>query len=96
MVLRVIENFSLPASLLISAIYDKAAANLYILTIIHLSLSKLLQQKITDQGASMVAQMVKNPPALWETCVRSLGWEDPLEEGMAPHSNILAWRIPMD
>ena len=43
MVLRVIENFSLPASLLISAIYDKAAANLYILTIIHLSLSKLLQ-----------------------------------------------------
>ena len=44
----------------------------------------------------MVAQMVKNPPALWETCVRSLGWEDPLEEGMAPHSNILAWRIPMD
>ena len=46
--------------------------------------------------ASLVAQMVKNPPALWETGVRSLGWEDPLEEGMAAHSNILAWRIPMD
>ena len=40
--------------------------------------------------------MVKNPPAKWETCVQSLGWEDPLEEGMAIHSSILAWRIPMD
>ena len=46
--------------------------------------------------ASLVAQMVKNPPAMWETCVQSLGWEDPLEEGMATHSSILAWRIPMD
>ena len=44
----------------------------------------------------MVAQMVKNPPAMWETWVQSLGWEDPLEEGMATHSSILAWRIPMD
>ena len=40
--------------------------------------------------------MVKNLPAMQETWVRSLGWEDPLEEGMATHSNILAWRIPMD
>ena len=40
--------------------------------------------------------MVKNPPAMQETCVRSLGWEDPLEEGMATHSSILAWKIPMD
>ena len=40
--------------------------------------------------------MVKNPPAMQETWVRSLGWEDPLEEGMATHSSILAWRIPMD
>ena len=39
--------------------------------------------------------MVKNLPAVWETCVRSLGWEDPLEEGMATHSSILAWRISM-
>ena len=38
--------------------------------------------------------MVKNLPAMWETQVRSLGWEGPLEEGMATHSNILAWRIP--
>ena len=40
--------------------------------------------------------MVKNPPATQETWVQSLGWEGPLEEGMATHSNILAWRIPMD
>ena len=40
--------------------------------------------------------MVKNPPAMQETWVRSLGWEDPLEEEMATHSSILAWRIPMD
>ena len=38
--------------------------------------------------------MVKNPPAIWETCVRYLGWEDPLEEGMSAHSSILAWIIP--
>ena len=44
--------------------------------------------------ASLVAQMVKNLPAIWETWVQSLGWEDPLEEGMATHSSILAWRIP--
>ena len=41
-----------------------------------------------------VAQLVKNLPAMWETWVRSLGWEDSLEEGMATHSSILAWRIP--
>ena len=41
-----------------------------------------------------VAQMVKNPPTIWETWVLSLGWEDPLEEGMATHSSILARRIP--
>ena len=40
------------------------------------------------------AQMVKNLPAVQETWVRSLGWEDPLEKGMATHSSILAWRIP--
>ena len=44
--------------------------------------------------ASLVAQLVNNPPAMWETWVRSLGWEDPLEKGNATHSSILAWRIP--
>ena len=46
--------------------------------------------------ASLVAQMLKNVPAMWETWVRSLGWEDPQEEGMAIHPSNLAWRIPMD
>ena len=41
-----------------------------------------------------MAQMVKNWPAMWETWVRSLGWEDPLEGGTVTHSSILAWRIP--
>ena len=41
-----------------------------------------------------VAQLVKNPPAMWETWIPSLGWEDPLEKGKATHSSILAWRIP--
>ena len=44
--------------------------------------------------ASLVAQLLKNLPAVWETWVRSLGWEDPLEKGKATHSSILAWRIP--
>ena len=44
----------------------------------------------------MVAQMVKNLPAMRETWIGSLGWEDPLEEGMATHSSIVAWRSPMD
>ena len=45
--------------------------------------------------ASLMAQLVKkNPPAMWETWVRSLGWEDLLEKEKATHSNILAWRIP--
>ena len=43
--------------------------------------------------ASPVAQTVENPRAMWETWVQSLGWENPLEEGMATHSSILAWRI---
>ena len=46
--------------------------------------------------ASLVTQTVKNLPAMWETWVRFLGGEDPLEEGIATHSSIFAWRIPMD
>ena len=44
--------------------------------------------------ASLVVQMIKTLPAMWETQVRFLGLEDPLEKGMATHSSILAWRIP--
>ena len=51
---------------------------------------------LKEDRASLVAQMVKNTPALWETWVRSLGWEDPVEEGTATHSRIFPWRIPTD
>ena len=44
--------------------------------------------------SSLVAQMVTNLPAMQETWVQSLGWEDPLEKGVATHSSVLAWRIP--
>ena len=50
----------------------------------------------TGMGASLVAQLVKNPPAMQETLVQFLGWKDPLEEDLATHSRILAWRIPTD
>ena len=50
----------------------------------------------SQDRASLMAQLVKNLPAMQETWVRSLGWEDPLEEGMATHSSILAWKISMD
>ena len=46
--------------------------------------------------ASLVAQTVENPPAMQENWVQSLGWQDPLEEGIATHSSVLAGRIPMD
>ena len=49
---------------------------------------------LRKRGASLGAQMVKNPPAMWETWVRSLCWEDPLKEGMATPSSILVWKVP--
>ena len=49
-----------------------------------------------DKRRALVTQIVKNQPALQKTWVASLGWEDPLEQGMATHSTILVWRIPMD
>ena len=57
-----------------------------------------MERDLTGHGleASIVAQMAKNPPAMLETWIRSLGWEDPLEKGTATHSSIRAWRIPMD
>ena len=58
--------------------------------------SYTIKRQYTMSQASLVAQTVNNPPALQEIRVRSLGWEDPLEEGMAIHSRILAWRIPLD
>ena len=52
------------------------------------------QATLQYSRASLVAQLVKNPPVMCETWVQSLGWEDPLEEGKAIYSSILAWRIP--
>ena len=50
---------------------------------------------IFEEMAFLVAQLVKTLPAMWETWVRSLGWEDPLEKGMAIYSSIRTWRIPL-
>ena len=50
--------------------------------------------KLTEDRASLVAQLVKNLPEIQETLVQSLGWKDPLEKGQASHSSIPAWRIP--
>ena len=73
--------------------------NIHTHTYIHSSVIKIWNFAICNnkdgfRGASLVAQMVKNLPAMQETPVQSLGQEDPLEKGMATHSRILAWRIP--
>jgi len=57
---------------------------------------EVIRYSLQYSWASLVAQMVKNPPAMQETWVQSLGWEEPLEEGKATHSSILPWRISMD
>ena len=67
--------------------------NEYIQLISNTIINIILKQ---PKQASLVTQAVKNPPAMQETWVPCLGGEDPLEEGMATHSSILAWRIPMD
>ena len=53
-----------------------------------------LEKCLFRKGPSLMAQKIKNLPAMQETQIRSLGWEDPLEEEMATHSGILAWKIP--
>ena len=58
--------------------------------------SLIFGHSLMSYAASLVAQLVKKPPATQETWIRSLGWEDPLQEGMATHPSILAWRIPID
>ena len=58
------------------------------------SLGEGIGYSLQYSWASLVAQLVKNPPAIWETWVLFLGWEDPLEKGKATHSSILAWKIP--
>ena len=57
-------------------------------------MSSWIGEALEPERASLVAQMVKNLPAMWEAWVQSLGWEDPLEKEMATFSSILAWKIP--
>ena len=56
--------------------------------------SQTVRHDLATEQLLLVAQTVKNPSAMQETWVQSLGWEDPLEKGMATHSSILGWRIP--
>ena len=58
------------------------------------STGKRIGYPLQYSWSSLVAQLLKNMPAMQETLVQFLGWEDPLEKGMATHSSILAWRIP--
>ena len=58
------------------------------------SSSSITWKGVRNAHASLMAQLVKNPPTMRETWVQSLGWEEPLEKGEANHSSILAWRIP--
>ena len=66
----------------------------------HFDLNKIIyfatikKKSLLQKDTSLVAQMVKHLPTMWETQVQSLGWEDPLEKEMATHSSTLAWRIP--
>ena len=66
--------------------------SLKVMQVINIGTIKI--QQLYLEWAFLVAQVVKNPPAIWETWVQPLGWEDPLEKRMATHSSILAWRIP--
>ena len=70
----------------------RSAAHFY--SIVAQKLNVIIKKSITNFRTSLVAQRVKNLPAMPETWVCSLGWEDPLEKGKATHSSILAWRIP--
>ena len=54
----------------------------------------ILGEMIANEDPSLIVQLVKNPPAMQETWVQSLGWEYPLEKGKSTHFSILAWRIP--
>ena len=69
-------------------------ASLKLAAVILIDQAILIEHTLCDKQASLVAQTVKHLPAIWETWVRSLGREDPLEKEMATHSSTLAWKIP--
>ena len=70
------------------------AGNLGLIPVLGRSLGEGIGYPLQYSWASLVAQLVKNPPAMQETWLESLGWEDLLEKGKATQSSILAWRIP--
>jgi len=70
----------------------KLMATTDLFTVVFTSLSRAVVLLLP--GTSLVAQMVKSLPAMWETCIRFLSWEDALEKEMVIHSSVLAWRIP--
>ena len=72
---------------------EAAEAEWLLLSSQQLSINCLVMSGTINYGTSLVAQTVKNLPAMQETQVQSLGWEDPLEKGMATHSSILAWKF---
>ena len=71
---------------------DSVSLKVIYYSVLHAQISEWIC--IVSESASLVAQLVKNLPVMWETWVWSLGWEDPLEKGKTTHSSILAWRIP--
>ena len=88
------KNTGVGCHALLQGIFLTQGLNLGLLCLLHWQAGSL--PLALDSITSLVAQMVKNLPAMRETWVRSLDWEDSLEEGMETHSSILAWRIPMD
>ena len=94
MIAKILENYQylfLSSSLILSS----TLCNLADVCIVFTFFERLIFVRYGTWG-SLVAQTVKNPPAMQETWVQSLSWEDPLEEEMATHSSIFAWRIPTD
>ena len=79
---------------LLATILDNGAQDLCVRVCVCLGWENDIVYTLTEKGASWVTQTVKNLPAMQETQVRSLNWEDLLEKGMATHSGTLAWRIP--
>ena len=99
------KNTGVGCHALLQGIFSTQGPNPYLLRLLHLLHLQAVflhsyhlgsQYVQTHAWAVLVAQTVKNLPEMWETWVRSLGWEDPLEKGMVTHSSIFAWRIPMD
>ena len=80
-------------SLTLAGIYIFLLCMLPLVAVYSYHRKKITANQVGASVASLVAQMIKNSPAMQETWVQSLGQEDPLEEGMATHSSILAWRI---